>query len=167
MQDLIETIKNIRLLVLDVDGVLTDNSLYYYRDGEALKKFNARDGQGLKLAEAYDIEIAIISGRESDIVSNRCKELGITRIYQHCHDKRKKIELLSAELGIMLDQIAFVGDDILDVPAMEIVGLPVAPKDAHPTSLKRAKIVTEAVGGNGCVREVIDLILKEQGKITL
>lgn len=167
MSDIRAIIKNIKLLVLDVDGVLTDGSLYYYKDGEAFKKFNVRDGQGIKLAQAYDLELAVISGRECEIVTNRCCELGINRIYQHCHDKAKKIRLLSAELGIPLEQIAYIGDDILDVPPMEIVGLPICPKDAHPTVIQRAKIITEALGGNGCVREIIDLILKEQGKITL
>lgn len=165
MHDLKNIIKDIKLLVLDVDGVLTDNSLYYYKDGEAFKRFNVRDGQGIKLAQAYDIGLAIISGRKSDIVTNRCTELGIEHIYQHCHDKGKRIQLLSVELNIPLAEIAFMGDDILDVPPMELVGLPVAPKDAHPTVLQKAKIITETTGGNGCVREIIDLILKEQGKI--
>lgn len=167
MNELKEIIRNIKLLVLDVDGVLTDNSLYYHANGEALKRFNVRDGQGIKLAQAYDIELAIISGRESDIVKNRCDELKITHVYQHCHDKGKRIQLLATELGISLEETAYMGDDILDVPPIELVGLPVCPKDAHPTVLQRAKIITETTGGNGCVREIIDLILKEQGKIKL
>ena len=162
-----EIIKNIRLLVLDVDGVLTDNSLYYSGDGEHIKKFHVRDGQGIKLAQAYDIKLAIISGRDSNIVQNRCSELEIKYIYQHCHDKAKKIKELSKELKIELCDIAYIGDDILDVPALEIVGLPICPKDAHPSALLKAKLVTQVSGGNGCVREIIDLILKEQGKIQI
>lgn len=162
-----ETIKKIRMLVLDIDGVLTDGALFYTEDGESFKRFNVRDGQGIKLAQSYNLEIAIISGRESPIVKNRCDELGIKHIYQHCHHKATKIRELSDELKIPLDQIAYIGDDVLDVPALEIVGLPVCPKDAHPSVLSKVKLFTEATGGNGCVREVIDLILKEQGKITI
>ena len=167
MKEIKEIIRNIKLLVLDIDGVLTDGSLYYYREGEALKKFNVRDGQGIKLAQAYDIELAVISGRECEIVKNRCTELGIRHIYQHCHDKANKIKELSNKLKISLEEIAYIGDDILDVPPLEIVGLPICPKDAHPSALSKAKLVTETNGGYGCVREIIDLILKEQGKITL
>jgi len=162
-----ETIQKIKLLVLDVDGVLTDGLLYYDRSGEHLKRFNVRDGQGIKLAQSYNIEVAIISGRECEIVKNRTSELGINHVFQHCYDKAKKIRELANQLQINLGEIAYIGDDILDVPPMEIVGLPICPKDAHPSVLSQAKLITEANGGYGCVREVIDLILKEQGKITL
>ncbi len=160
-----EIVKNIKLFILDVDGVLTDSSLYYSKDGEALKCFNVRDGQGIKLAQSYDIEIAIISARKSEIVENRFTELGVKHIYQHCYDKSKKIKELSSELNIKLTEIAYIGDDILDVPPLEIVGLPICPKDAHPSAISKAKLITESKGGKGCVREIIDLILKEQGKI--
>lgn len=165
MSSLRETIKNVKLIVLDADGVLTDGSLFYDKDGEHIKRFNVRDGQGIKLAQSYDIELAVISGRDCPIVKNRCDELGIKYVYQLCYDKATKIKELSSMLNIPLDEIAFVGDDILDVPALEIVGLPVCPKDAHPTAMSKAKLHTESIGGNGCIREVIDLILKEQGKI--
>ena len=165
LSDLKEIIRNIRLLVLDVDGVLTDGSLFYSKDGEALKRFHVRDGQGMKLAQSYELEIAIISARECEIVKNRFTELGVKYIYQHCYDKAKKVKELSTELKITLDKIAYIGDDILDVPPLEIVGLPVCPRNAHPSALSKAKLITETNGGNGCVREIIDLILKEQGKI--
>ena len=167
MNEIRDIIRNIKLLVLDVDGVLTDGALYYFKEGEAFKRFNAKDGQGIKLAQAYDIEIALISGRECKIVNTRFTELGIKYIYQHCHDKAKRLKLLASELGISLEETAYVGDDILDVPPMEIVGLPICPKDAHPSVALRAKVITENKGGEGCVREVIDLILKEQGKIKI
>ena len=167
MMQLREIIKNIKFLVLDVDGVLTDGSLYYNKDGEALKRFHVRDGQGIKLAQSYDLEIAVISARECEIVNSRCNELGIKHIYQHCYDKAKKINELAKELKITLKEIAYIGDDILDVPPLEIVGLPICPKDAHPSVRSCAKIITEAKGGAGCVREIIDLILKEQGKIRI
>ena len=162
-----QIIRNIKLLILDVDGVLTDGSLFYSKDGEALKKFNVRDGQGIKLAQAYSLEVAIISARECEIVKNRFTELGVKHIYQHCYDKAKKIKDLSNELNIQLSEIAYIGDDILDVPPLEIVGLPICPKDAHPSAISKAKLTTETKGGYGCVREIIDLILKEQGKIQI
>ena len=162
-----EIIKKVKLIILDVDGVLTDGSLYYYKDGEAFKKFNVRDGQGIKLAQAYGIEFAIISGRNCPIVSSRFLELGVNYIFQGCHDKSNKLKELSNELKISLSEIAYIGDDILDVPPMEIVDLPVCPKDAHPSCFRVAKLVTETSGGSGCVRELIDLVLKEQGKIQI
>lgn len=167
MKNLRDIIRNIKLLILDVDGVLTDGALYYSDKGEHIKRFNTRDGQGIKLAQAYNLEIAIISARKTEIVDNRFKELGVKHIYQHCYDKAKKINELSSELKISLEQVGYIGDDILDVPPLEIVGLPICPKDAHPTALTKAKLVTETAGGDGCVREVIDLILKEQGKIQI
>ena len=102
MNNLKETIRNIRLLVLDVDGVLTDGSLYYDKNGEHLKKFNVHDGQGIKLAQAYNLEIAVISARGCEIVKNRCTELGIKHIYQHTYDKAKKIKELVSEFKINL-----------------------------------------------------------------
>jgi len=167
MNELLQIIRNIKLLVMDVDGVLTDGKLYYSEKGEHIKVFNVRDGQGIKLAQAYDLKLAVISGRECEIVKNRCSELGINHVYQHCHDKLNKIKQLSSELKIPLSEIAFIGDDILDVPVLEIVGLPVCPKDAHPSALLKSKLVTDLKGGKGCVREIIDLILKEQGKIRI
>ncbi len=165
--ELKQIIKNIKFLILDVDGVLTDGSLFYSKDGEHIKRFNVRDGQGIKLAQSYSIEIALVSARNCPIVLNRFNELGVKHIYQHCYDKAKKIKELCAELNILIEQAAYIGDDILDVPVLEIIGLPVCPKDAHPSARSKAKLITEAKGGSGCVREVIDLILKEQGKIQI
>ena len=167
MGNLKEIIRNIKLLILDVDGVLTDGYLYYDKNGEHLKKFNVHDGQGIKLAQSYELEIAVISARECEIVKNRLGELGVKYIFQHCYDKAKKVRELSTELKINLEQISYIGDDILDVPPLEIAGLPVCPKNAHPSALSKAKLVTESLGGMGCVREIIDLILKEQGKIQI
>ena len=167
MNNLKEIIKNIKLLVLDIDGVLTDGSLYYDKNGEAFRKFNVKDGQGIKLAQAYNLEIAIISARECEIVKSRFNELGIKYLFQHCYDKAKKVKELSADLKINLENVAYIGDDILDVPPLEIVGLPICPKDAHASAILKAKLITEASGGAGCVREIIDLILKEQGKIQI
>ena len=167
MEDLRTIIKDIKLLVLDVDGVLTDGSLYYSEKGEHIKRFNVRDGQGIKLAQAYGIEIAIVSARNCPIVENRFTELGVKHIYQHCYDKAKKVKEICAALNIPISNTAYIGDDILDVPVLEIAGLPICPKDAHHSAQIKSKLITEIKGGKGCVREVIDLILKEQGKINL
>lgn len=167
MTNLREIIKNIKLIAIDVDGVLTDGSLYYSKDGEALKRFHVQDGQGLKLAQLYGLELAIISGRECEIVKNRASELGVKHLHQHCHEKGKKIKEVADLLNIKLEEVAFIGDDILDVPAFEVVGLSVCPKDAHPSAISRAKLITEKNGGHGAVRELIDLILKEQGKLKI
>ncbi len=167
MEKLIENIRNIKLIAIDIDGVMTDGSLFYSKDGEAIKRFNVKDGQGIKLAQLYGLELAIISGRECEIVRNRAIELGFKHLYQHCHDKAKKIKEIIAELKISLEETAFIGDDILDVPVLEIVGLSACPKDAHPSAKSKSKIITERKGGEGCVRELIDLILKEQGKIQI
>jgi 3-deoxy-D-manno-octulosonate 8-phosphate phosphatase (KDO 8-P phosphatase) len=167
MENLKQIIKNIKLLVLDVDGVLTDGSLFYSKDGEHIKRFNVRDGQGIKLAQSYGIEIALVSARNCQIVLNRFTELGVKHIYQHCYDKAKKVKELCVELKVLIEQTAYIGDDILDVPVLEIIGLPICPKDAHPSAISKAKLITETKGGCGCVREVIDLILKEQGKIQI
>ena len=167
LSQLKDIIKSIKLLALDVDGVLTDGSLFYSKDGESFKRFNVRDGQGIKLAQSYEIQIAIISARECEIVKNRFGELGVKHIYQHCYDKTKKINELCSELKILIGEVAYIGDDILDVPPLEIVGLPICPKDAHPAATSKAKLITQANGGFGCVREIIDLILLEQGKIQI
>mgnify|MGYP003395454114 CR=1 FL=1 len=132
-----------------------------------LKKFNVRDGQGIKLAQNYGLELAIITARECEIVKNRASELGIKHIFQHVYEKGKKVTEIANSLNLKLEETAFIGDDILDVPALEIVGLPVCPKDAHPSALSKAKLITERNGGCGALRELIDLILKEQGKLKL
>lgn len=167
MDSLKQIIRNIKLLILDVDGVMTDGSLLYSKGGEALKRFDVRDGQGIKLAQAYNLEIAVITARTCEIVDNRLNELGVKYVFQNCYDKASKVRELSKELNIPLLEIAYIGDDILDVPPLEIVGLPICPKDAHPSALSKAKLTTENKGGHGCVREIIDLILKEQGKIQI
>lgn len=167
MQNLREIIKNIKLIAIDVDGVLTDGSLYYSKDGEVMKRFHVQDGQGIKLAQLFGLELAIISGRDCEIVKNRATELGFKHVYQHCHEKGKKVKEIASELNIKLEEIAFIGDDVLDVPAFEVVGLSACPKDAHPSAVSKAKIITERNGGHGAVREFIDLILKEQGKLKI
>lgn len=145
-----------RLLVLDVDGVLTDGRLWYGPRGEMLKVFHVRDGYGIKLAQAAGIEIAVISGRRSGAVLRRCRELGIRHVVQGIEDKLAAFERLRARLGLAPETCACVGDDVPDVPLMRRVGLAFAPADAHPQAQAAAHRVTRARGGAGAVREVCE-----------
>lgn len=157
--DLNERFKKIKLLLLDVDGVLTDGRLYYGPNGEEIKAFFVRDGYGLKLWHEAGFRSGIISGRDSDIVSFRAAELDMSFVYQGNDDKIAALEDLVAEAGISADEIAFVGDDTLDIPVFERVGLAVAVADAHPDVRSATHYVTKTAGGQGAIREVIDLLL--------
>jgi 3-deoxy-D-manno-octulosonate 8-phosphate phosphatase (KDO 8-P phosphatase) len=157
--ELAERCKNIKLLLLDVDGVLTDGSLYYGPNGEELKVFFVRDGYGLKLWHEAGYRSGIISGRNSDIVSFRAAELSMTYVYQGNDDKRAALtEILSAS-GVSADEIAYIGDDTLDIPIFERVGLAVAVADAVDEVKAAVNFVTKRSGGRGAVREVIDMLL--------
>ena len=157
--DLNERCKKITLLLLDVDGVLTDGSLYYGPNGEEIKRFNVRDGYGLKLWHEAGFRSGIISGRNSDIVSFRAAELKMSFVYQGNDDKISAFDELIAEAKVPTDQIAFVADDTLDIPVFERVGLSIAVADAHKDVVAAAHHVTKTRGGHGAVREVIDMLL--------
>ncbi len=152
----------IRLLVLDVDGVLTDGRLWFGPDGELLKAFHVRDGVGIKAVLAAGIEVAIISGRRSAAVERRAAELGLRHVRQGCGDKAAALRALSAELGVATEVAACVGDDTPDLPMMALVALPIAVADAHPEVRAAARLVTRAAGGAGAVREVCDLLIGAQ-----
>ncbi|MBS0375494.1 MAG: HAD hydrolase family protein [Proteobacteria bacterium] len=149
----------IRLLVLDVDGVLTDGRLWFGADGESLKAFHVRDGAGIKAALAAGIEVAIISGRRSAAVERRAAELGLRHVQQGCEDKGAALRALAATIGVPLTAVACVGDDTPDLPMLALAALPVAVADAHPAVLAAARHVTRAGGGAGAVREICDLLL--------
>ncbi|HVS76033.1 MAG TPA: HAD hydrolase family protein [Steroidobacteraceae bacterium] len=149
----------VRLLVLDVDGVLTDGRLYYGARGEALKVFHVRDGLGLKLLAAAGVTVAVISGRRSGMTGRRCRELGIRHLLQGVEDKLAAFHRLRARLGLASGVCACVGDDIPDVPLMREVGLAFAVADAHPQARGAAHVVTSLPGGRGAVREVCDYLL--------
>jgi 3-deoxy-D-manno-octulosonate 8-phosphate phosphatase (KDO 8-P phosphatase) len=149
----------IRLLVLDVDGVLTDGRLYFGVRGEALKAFHARDGYGIRQLIAAGIEVAVISGRRSAAVSARCRELGIARVMQGASDKLAAFERLRKLAQVAASACACVGDDVPDVPLFGVVGLAFAVADAHPQARRAAHHVTELPGGRGAVREVCDRLL--------
>jgi 3-deoxy-D-manno-octulosonate 8-phosphate phosphatase (KDO 8-P phosphatase) len=149
----------IRLLVLDVDGVMTDGRLHYDASGESGKTFHVRDGYGIKALLAAGIDVAVISGRKSPAVSRRCKELGIRHLHQGIDDKAPVLAQLLATLDIPLRQCACVGDDRPDMPLLAQAGLAVAVADAHPEALAIAHRRTRLPGGAGAVREVCDWLL--------
>ena len=154
----------IKILILDVDGVLTDGAIIFGQDGEIMKQFNAKDGMGIGLLHQAEIKTAIITGRESRIVRLRGEELKIADIYQGSKDKMISVKELAKKYGLSLDEMAFIGDDINDLPALSIVGLPCAVADAVFEVKAAAKIVTDKCGGRGAVREIAEYILKTQGK---
>jgi 3-deoxy-D-manno-octulosonate 8-phosphate phosphatase (KDO 8-P phosphatase) len=159
----INEFKTIKLLILDVDGVLTDGGLYFDEEGKELKRFNALDGHGIKMLMQNGIEVAIISARENKTMQYRAKNLGITHCYLGQDDKTVAFENLKQTLGITNTYIAYMGDDIIDLPVMARIGLPIAVANAHDEVKKRALYITYRTGGNGAVREVCDEVLKSQG----
>jgi 3-deoxy-D-manno-octulosonate 8-phosphate phosphatase (KDO 8-P phosphatase) len=153
----------IRLLLLDVDGVLTDGRLYFDKAGESLKVFHVRDGHGIKMLQAAGIEVAFVSGRRSDPAYHRARELGINRFHEGLRDKVPVLEAAREALQLTYEEVGTVADDLVDLPLIHRVGLAVAVADAVPEVREAAHWVTAAPGGRGAVREVCDLILRSQG----
>lgn len=149
----------IRLLVLDVDGVLTDGHLYYDAEGRETKRFHVRDGYGIQRVLAAGLLVAVISGRRSPAAAARLAELGVAHVFLGRNDKRQVFEQLLTELGIPATNVACVGDDVTDLEIMVPAGLGITVADAHPDVLRAADWVTVAGGGRGAVREVCDLLL--------
>jgi 3-deoxy-D-manno-octulosonate 8-phosphate phosphatase (KDO 8-P phosphatase) len=160
---LLERAANIRLLALDVDGVLTDGNLYYDQAGNEMKAFSTRDGFGIKALQRFDIPVAIITGRTSAIVQRRAEELGIALLYQGCINKLDAFNHLLQKTGLEEQQVCYAGDDWLDIPLLERVGLSVTVADADPVVKSRVHWVTENSGGKGAVREMCHLILVARG----
>lgn len=160
--------RKVRLLLVDVDGVLTDGRIYLLSrpDGTALemKAFSAYDGAGLKLARVAGLRTGLITGRESAATSRRARELDMEFVYQGIADKIVTFRKLVQRAGVEVSEIAYVGDDLPDLPILERVGLAIAVANAVPEVKRQAHYVTRATGGNGAVREVVELILKAQGK---
>jgi len=155
----------VRLLALDVDGVLTDGRIWIGPRGEALKAFDVRDGFGLELLREAGIELAIITGRSSPIVTRRARELGITRVLQGQKDKLAGLRRVLADTGLAPEQCAYIGDDWPDLPAMALAGLAATVADAAPEVRACAHWVSEAEGGRGAVRELARLLLQAQGRL--
>lgn len=155
--------QKIRLLVLDVDGVLTDGAINISGNGELFKRFNVRDGLGIKMLQKAGIEIAIITGRTSDIVAERAKELGITKVAQGQRFKTHAFDQLLNSMGLTNEQVAYMGDDVPDLPLLMRVGLATTPADGNPDLLNYTHWQSAFTGGHGAVRELSELILKSQG----
>jgi len=159
MARLRERARAVRLAIFDVDGVLTDGSLWFGPEGEALKRFNILDGHGVKMLQAAGVATAILSGRTSKAVSRRAEELGIAHVIQGAADKLAEFARLRAKLGLEEAACAFVGDDLPDLPVMERCGFAVAVANAAEPVKAKAHYVTLAHGGQGAVREFCDLVL--------
>ena len=154
----------VKLLVLDVDGVMTDGTVWQDADGGITKRFHIRDGHGLVLLKKHaGIPLAIISGRSDPATVHRAKDLGFAHVLQGVHHKLPAAKELAAGLSLGLDEIAFMGDDIIDVPLMEAVGLGAAPSDACPEAIEAAAFVSGFAGGQGAVRELCELLMKARG----
>jgi 3-deoxy-D-manno-octulosonate 8-phosphate phosphatase (KDO 8-P phosphatase) len=153
----------VRLLIVDVDGVLTDGRIVLDNHGNELKFFHVRDGHGLKLLQRAGIEVAIVTGRESEVVERRAAELGIRLVHQGSKRKLEAYESILRETGLGEEEVAYVGDDIVDVPVMRRAGFSAAVADAEEYVKEAAMYVTERPGGRGAVREITDLILKAGG----
>ena len=163
--ELLERQRRIRLLILDVDGVLTDGSLFLGDAGEQYKAFNSRDGHGIRMAQDGGLEIAVLTGRNSEVVNHRMRDLGVRQIVQGRRDKGLAIEELLARSGFTPLESAFVGDDVVDLPAMRRVALGIAVADAHPLVLEHADWRTRAAGGRGAVREICEELLGAQQRL--
>ncbi|MGR9044756.1 MAG: 3-deoxy-manno-octulosonate-8-phosphatase KdsC [Gammaproteobacteria bacterium] len=164
-QVILEKAGKLKLLILDVDGVLTDGKLFFDDHGKEYKSFHARDGHGIKLLRQTGVEVAVISGRKSQSVELRMKSLGIEFVYQGHEDKVGAFNEIVRKMGIRPDQAAHVGDDLLDLPIMLRVGLAIAVNDANFAVKQRADWCTRLPGGQGAVREVCDLIMQAQGTL--
>lgn len=160
-----ELARHIRLLILDVDGVLTDGGLYYDHAGNVTKRFNVQDGLGIKLAQAADLEVAVITGLNHASVETRVRELGIREYHAGHVDKAKLLEDMCQARGLVPAQVAYLGDDWVDAGIMQRVGLPMAVPNAQPEILALAQWVPQRSGGQGAVRETIAFLLRIQGKL--
>ncbi|MCE8014613.1 HAD hydrolase family protein [Halomonas sp. MCCC 1A17488] len=160
---LVDRLRKVRLLALDVDGVLTDGRLYFQADGVEIKAFHTQDGLGLKLLRRAGLQVAFLTGRESPMVSHRAAALGIDHVYQSCEDKLATLRELCTRRGIELEQVAYCGDDLPDLAAIQRAGIGITVPNTPPYIRDVADYVTERSGGHGAVREICDLLLEAQG----
>jgi 3-deoxy-D-manno-octulosonate 8-phosphate phosphatase (KDO 8-P phosphatase) len=163
-RDINAVAKKIRLLALDVDGVLTDGGIIFDNAGHELKVFNVKDGHGIKMLQRAGIPVAIITGRSSNVVARRAEELGITDVYQGSNAKSAAYDQLLEKYGLTDSEVAYAGDDIIDIQILKRAGLPVVVADASDEAKKYALMVTKNRGGHGAVREITDLLVKATGK---
>ncbi len=165
MDDILQRAARVRLVIFDVDGVLTDGSLFLGDDGEEYKAFYSRDGHGMRMLQDSGVHIAIITGRTSKVVEHRMASLGIEHVFQGRVHKLPAFEELMETLGMAPEQVAYVGDDVVDIGVMRRVGLAIAVQDAHPLVKQHAHWQTEHPGGRGAARDVCELIMTAQGTL--
>lgn len=161
--DMLEKLAQVKLLCVDVDGILTDGGIYYADDGNSFRKFNAKDGLGLARLLKSGVEVAIISGGAAGAIEHRAKRLGIRHVFTDIHDKLSVLQDLARKLGIEMDAVAHIGDDINDLPLMRAAGVSITAKDAVDEVLSYVDMVTKRPGGHGAVRELCDAIHVAQG----
>lgn len=159
---LLEKIRRIKLIIMDVDGVLTDGRIIYTNTGDEVKSFDVKDGFGIRLAHRAGIKTAILTGRSSQLVLKRAEELEIEEVYQNAFVKAEVYKKILANSGLQHEEIAYIGDDIVDLPVMKQVGLSVAVPEAMEEVKQQADYITNKSAGKGAVREIIEIILKTQ-----
>lgn len=165
MQDILEKAAQIKLVIFDVDGVLTNGSLFYGDDGQEYKAFHSRDGHGMKMLLKSGVEIGIITGRTSKVVEHRMENLGIQHVYQGKLEKLPTFEELINKLDVKPEEVAYVGDDVVDLPILTRVGLAIAVADAHNLVKQHAHWQTPHGGGQGAARDVCELIMEARGTL--
>jgi 3-deoxy-D-manno-octulosonate 8-phosphate phosphatase (KDO 8-P phosphatase) len=165
MKDILEKAAHIKLVVFDVDGVLTDGSLFIGDDGEEYKAFFSKDGFGMKLLQGTGVEIGIITARKSEVVRHRMESMNIQHIYQGRLEKLPALEEMVNRTGVSFNETAYVGDDVIDLPAMRKVGLAISVQDAHPLTKQHSHWQTPSNGGRGAARDVCELIMEAQGNL--
>ena len=165
MSDIVERAKKVKVVIFDVDGVLTDGSLFIGDDGQEYKAFNSRDGHGLKMLQNSGVTVAIITGRTSEVVKFRMRDLGVKTIYQGQHDKTVAFKDMLEKLNVTAEECAYVGDDVVDLPVMGQVGFAIAVADAHPMVIEHSHWQTPHNGGRSAGRDVCEFIMDAQGNL--
>jgi 3-deoxy-D-manno-octulosonate 8-phosphate phosphatase (KDO 8-P phosphatase) len=163
MKEILQRAARIKLLIFDVDGVLTDGSLFLGDDGQEYKAFHSQDGHGIKMLQRNGVRCAIITGRTSKVVEYRMRNLGIDLVYQGQENKLDGFAHLMEQVGLEPEQVAYVGDDVVDLPVMRKVGLAIAVADAHPLVLEHAHWRTPRGGGRGAARDVCEMLMEAHG----
>ena len=164
IKSLREKLKIIKMLILDVDGVMTDGRIIMDDSGREIKNFDVRDGHGIKLIQRYGIEVVLLTGRKSEVVKHRANDLGINEVYQKVFNKKEVFAEILEKYKLDFSEAAFIGDDIIDIPVLKKVGFSVTVADALDIVKKTVDYVTKNRGGRGAVREVCDMLLQAQGK---
>ena len=157
-ENLAKRLARVKLLSIDTDGVLTDGGIYFTDSGDELRKFNVKDGMGMKIAQAAGVEIAIITASSTPSIGHRANRLGVDHVFLEVEDKTQTLMKLCDDLRISPDQVVHVGDDVNDIPVLELVGIPISVADAIPSARDAACYVSDRKGGDGAIREICDLI---------